>query len=44
MEVMRSMESVVLESFNHTLCWHLAQLCISDVEVLVTIFCNLVHL
>ena len=44
MEVMGSMGSGVLEYFKHTVCWHLEHSGISDVEVLVTIRLNLVHL
>ena len=44
MEVTGSMRLVVLEKFKNTLCWHLVHSGISDVEVLVTIYWNLVNL
>ena len=43
-EVTGSMRLVVLEKFKNTLCWHLVHSGISDVEVLVTIYWNLVNL
>ena len=44
MEVTGSVGLVVLESFKHTLCWHLVHSGILDVEVLVIICRNLVYL
>ena len=44
MEVTGSVGLVVLESFKHTLFWHLVHSGILDVEVLVIICRNLVYL